>query len=125
MSNREKKIIIVDDDLLIVDLYKKGLFFAGFQVISANNGKEGYKKILAQRPDLIITDIVMPWYDGFYLIEKVKKDKNVSAIPLIAFSNLDSQEDKKEAMELGADLFLLKTTMTPSDLVKKIEEILK
>lgn len=125
MSNREKKIIIVDDDLLILDLYKKGLFFAGFQVISASNGKEGYKKILAQRPDLIITDIVMPWYDGFYLIEKVKKDENVSAIPVIAFSNLDSQEDKKEAMQLGADLFLLKTAMTPSDLAKKIEEILK
>jgi len=124
MNNREKKIIIIDDDLLILDLYKKGLFFAGFQVISANNGKEGYKKILAHRPDLIITDIVMPWYDGFYLIEKVKKDAKVSAIPLIAFSNLDSDIDRQEALRLGADMFFAKTKMTPTNLAKKVEEVL-
>jgi len=124
MNNKEKKIVLVDDDLLILDLYKKGLFFAGYQVISANDGKDGYEKIEAIKPDLIITDIVMPWHDGFYLIEKVKKNKELSEIPLIAFSNLDSEDDKKEAMRLGADMFLLKTTMTPNDLSKKIEEIL-
>lgn len=120
--NSDKKILIVEDDLLILDLYKKALSFLGFQMISANNGKDAYELIIEQRPDLVLTDIVMPSYDGFYLLAKIQKNKSLSTIPVWVFSNLDSTDDKKEALGLGASDFLLKTSLTPADLTKKLEE---
>ena len=119
-----KKVAIIDDDLLLLDMYSGAFSRASYEVIKAQEGKEGYKKILENHPDIVFTDIVMPDHDGFYLIEKVRKHEELSKMPLIALSNLDSKDDVEEAMRLGADGYVIKSSITPSKLIEKTAEIL-
>lgn len=125
MAKGGKKIALIEDDLLILDIYSRGLRNAGFEVMTAKNGEDGFKMVKKHVPDLIISDIIMPKEDGYYLIKKVKTNAATKSVPLVALTNLDSNDDKEEAYRLGADFVLLKARFTPSELVQKIIEILE
>lgn len=125
MTKGGKKIALIEDDLLILDIYSRGLRKAGFEVMTAKNGDDGYRMVKKHVPDLIISDIIMPKEDGYYLIKKVKTNSITKKVPLVALTNLDSNDDKDEAFRLGADVVLLKARFTPSELVQKIIEILE
>lgn len=118
-------IALIDDDENIIDLYKPALEKAGFVVLIAKNGRDGLRLVKEKKPDLILTDIVMEVKDGFWLLEKLQKDESVKNIPAIALSNLDSDEDKDEALNLGAKKFMLKTRYTPTEIVSELKNFLK
>ncbi|MFC1508421.1 response regulator [Candidatus Omnitrophota bacterium] len=100
-KRNHKTICIVDDEPSIVEMYSFKLKLAGYRVISARDGKEGYQVISHKKPDLAIVDLIMPNMGGLSLVRKLKADKELRVIPIIILTNLDSPEEKREASMLG------------------------
>jgi len=116
-----RKILLVEDERLLIDLYKKELEKEGFEVEVAENGIEAEKKLKSQKFDLVLLDILMPKMSGDELLEKIKKEKFVEKVPFIVISNFDTPEIRKKVEDLGAKKYILKTDLTP----KKLVEIVK
>jgi len=119
-----KNILIIEDDEFLRGLINKKLLAEGFNVISAVDGEEGIKKAKEQKPDLILLDLVLPNIDGFEVLEKVKADPDVSAVPVIILSNLSQKEDISKGIKLGAVDYIIKAQFTPEEIVEKVKNIL-
>jgi len=119
-----KKILIVEDDAMLVEIYEKKLTDAGFEVRICSNGALVKEEMLAWKPDLVLLDIVLPDKDGFEVLEDVKKESEIKDMPVYVFTNLSSKEDMERATELGAAGFLTKSNLTPSQLTEEIRKIL-
>lgn len=120
------KILLIDDDKDIQDIYSEFLTQAGYQVDSAHDGQEGLAKILEGGYDLILLDIMMPKIDGLGILRRLKEDppKNVYNGPVVVLSALDQEYIVKEALNLGAKGFLTKAGLTPDQALTKISEFL-
>lgn len=118
-----KKIMILEDDIFVMDIYQTKLLQSGFEVISAENGLEGLKKLKTMEgnmPDLILLDIMMPYMDGLEFLEKMRKEEKIKDIPVILLSNLSQREEIDKGIELGAKDYLIKSHFTPSEVLEKI-----
>jgi DNA-binding response OmpR family regulator len=126
MTAESKKytIALIDDDKWLLALYGEKFRLEGFTVHTATNGKDGYALILIEKPDLIISDVVMPNGDGFELLNKVRHNSELKNIPFISLTNLSSDRDQAEMDRLGADAYLIKSDFTPSQAVGKIRVIM-
>jgi two-component system alkaline phosphatase synthesis response regulator PhoP len=120
-----KKILIIEDEKILAEMYKEKLEMEGFKVSLAFDVKEGIEMAKKERPDLILLDILLPVENGVSFLRKQKEDKEISEIPVIAFSNYDDPRTKKEAMELGVKEYLIKTNYTPTEIIEKIKKCLK
>jgi two-component system alkaline phosphatase synthesis response regulator PhoP len=120
-----KKILIIEDEKSLAEMYKEKLEMEGFKVFLAFDVKEGIEMAKKEKPDLILLDVLLPVENGVSFLKKQKEDKEISEIPVIAFSNYDDPRTKKEAMELGVKEYLIKTNYTPSEIIKKIKKYLK
>jgi DNA-binding response OmpR family regulator len=120
-----KKILIVEDDPMLVEIYSKKFISDGFDTDTAISGAEAEKKILAGKFDLVLLDLVLPEADGFEVLKKIKEDPAVRDTKVVVFSNLSQQEDKEKAALLGADDFLTKSDYTPGEIVEHVKEMLK
>jgi DNA-binding response OmpR family regulator len=127
MTNNERTIMIVEDDIFVMDVYKTKLSNEGFKLITADNGKEAIKKIKQNdiTPDLILLDIVMPYVDGLTVLKEIQKSETWKLIPVILLTNLSQKEEIKKGFELGAKDYLIKSHFTPSEVVEKINRYLK
>ena len=119
-----QKLLVVDDDEYIRDLYEEMLKDSGFEVDTAVDGKEGYEKIIAGSYDLILLDIMMPKMDGVEVLKKLAEDAKEKAAKVVLLTNLAHDPVMKEALSLGALAYLIKADMTPDQLVAKIKEYL-
>ncbi len=119
----EKKVLIIDDS--ITQLSSLKIFFKreGFEVITANNGIEGYVKVYKETPDLIISDVLMPHLGGYQLCRLLKSNKETKDIPFIMLTVLDKNLDKFWASQSGADIFLRKDYAI-SDIVSAAKDII-
>ncbi len=124
LNPKETKILIIDDDPFILDMYVLKFKEEGFQVETAHDGKIGINKIKEYLPQIVLLDIVMPLMDGFEVLQELKKDQAVSA-KIILLTNLGQKEDIDKGMGLGADDYIIKVHFTPSEVVSKIKKILE
>jgi len=119
------RIMLVEDDPMIVEIYKKKFESAGFEVVNAVTGKEVLRLAGESRFDLILLDMVLPEMSGMDVLKELKKSGNYDAdLKVIVFSNLDKTEHQEEARENGANGFIGKTEYTPSDLVVEVQRII-
>lgn len=118
------KILIIDDDPFITDLYLLKLKEQGFLVESAANGKIGLEKIKTYGPDLVLLDIVMPALDGFDLLHKLKEQESLHKPKVVLLTNLGQKEEVERGMKLGAVDYIIKANFTPTEVVEKIKNIL-
>ncbi len=121
----KKKILIIEDDNFLQGLEASKLKKAGYEVSAASNGEEGMAKINEEGVCLILLDIILPQFDGFEILKKVREDKTMKDLPIIVFSNLSEDKDIKKANDLGANDFMVKSNFTLDELVERIEKILK
>jgi len=120
------KIMLVEDDPMIAEIYKKKFESAGFEVINAVTGKEVLKFAAESHFDLVLLDMVLPEMSGMEVLKELKKSgKYSSDLKVVVFSNLDKSEHEEEARENGADGFIGKTEYTPSQLIEEIGRLLK
>lgn len=120
-----KKILLVEDDPFLIDIYTTKIKEAGFSVEVAKDGKEGLRKIKEGAPDLVLLDIVLPGIDGWEFLEKVKKNKDIKGLKVVVLSNLGQKEEVKKGIKLGAKGYLVKAENTPSQVVEEIKKIFK
>lgn len=120
-----KKILIIEDERPLLEMYRVRFLKAGYEVFSTENGKPGIEIALKENPDFILLDILMPKTDGYEVIKALKNNPRTKKIPILVFSNLSQPEEMKKAIELGADNYVVKADLTPSELLSKVEKMLK
>ena len=119
-----KHILVIEDEQVLQDVYRMVLASAGYVVHVANNGLEGLRKLKAIQPDLILLDIFMPQMDGREFLRNVDL-ADYPGVKVIVYTNLSDRQTEAEMMELGAHDFVLKSSMTPSDLIRIVKEHLR
>jgi CheY-like chemotaxis protein len=124
---QKKKILIVEDDSFVMDIYQTKLTQSGFDVMLATNGLEAIKKIEKENnlPDLILLDIIMPYMGGLEVLKKIKENDRCKHIPVILLTNLSQKEEIEEGLKLGASDYLIKSHFTPSEVLEKVANYLK
>lgn len=125
MNIDKKKVMVVEDDEHIARVYAIKLGNEGIDVSIAHDGEEAIMKIDAERPDLILLDLMLPKIDGFGVLEEVKKSPELGMIPVIVVSNLWKEEDQYRALALGANEFLVKVEYPIQEIVDKVKGYLK
>jgi len=120
-----KKILIIEDERILAEMYQDKFSQAGFKVIIAGEAEEGLVLAKKEKPDLIILDILLPRENGIFFLEKWKKTPEISSASIIAFSNYDDPETRKQAKKLGAKDYLIKTDYTPEEVVEKVKKYLR
>jgi len=119
-----KKILLIEDEKILVEMYNEKFSQAGFDMILSIDAEKGLKLAKKEKPDLIILDILLPEGDGVFFLKEQKKDPEIASIPVVALSNYDHPETKKEVLALGAKAYLIKTDFTPQEILEKVKEYL-
>ncbi len=118
------KLLLIEDEKILSDMYRDKFVESGFDVILSSEAEAGLKITKKEKPDFILLDIILPKKSGVSFLKEMKKDKSIASIPVIALSNYDNPETKKEAIELGVKDYLIKTDYTPDQLVIKIKSLI-
>ena len=116
-----KKILVVEDEQALREMYETKLKIAGFEVETAEDGEEAIKKIKNNTPDLTLLDIMLPKKNGFDVLEEVRKEKDLASLPIIMLTNLSQESDIKLAVSLGARDYIIKSNIMLNDLVNKVK----
>ena len=118
------KVLIVDDDAFLLDMYAIKFRESGFAVDIAKNGEEALAKSKSANPDVILLDIVMPKMDGFDVLRALKKDNLAPNAVIVILTNLGQKEDVERGLKLGASDYVVKAHFTPSEVVAKVKGLL-
>ena len=120
------KILLVDDEPILVSMYKVKLQNAGYDVVTASDGEMGLQTALREKPDLILLDIKMPKMDGIEVLRKLREDKWGKTVPIIILTNIDEPDDKisKGVSSDHPVYYLVKSNTRPDKLLKKVDEII-
>ena len=123
-SNKNKKnvVLMIEDDIFLWKVYKDQLDRAGINFVGATNGVEGLHKIAAEKPDLILLDLMLPIKNGFDVLEEIKSDQTTKHIPVIILTNLGQQSDIEQGLAMGAEDYLIKTDVRVSETIDKIKK---
>jgi DNA-binding response OmpR family regulator len=119
-----KKILIVDDDRDLLDVLRLSLKASGFSIATATDGIEALRKARTLQPDLILLDLVLPELDGFAVCETVRKDRALSATPVIALTGLTSELTRLAGLDAGATEYVTKP-VSPRQLIPRIKQLLR
>lgn len=118
------KILIVEDDPFLLKMYHKKFQVEGFEVEIAEDGIAGLAKMKSFAPNLVLMDIMMPKLNGLEALEKAKADPAIAKIPVLVLTNLSTSTDAEAAVKKGAIGFLIKSDVTPSQVISKAKQIL-
>lgn len=125
MSIKDAKILIVEDDPTLLEMYSLKLKEDGFNFFTASDGEAGLEIAFKEKPSVILLDIMMPKMDGFAVLAKIKEDSSFANTPIIMLSNLGQKGDVDKGKKLGASDYIVKASMTPSQVVEKIKSFIK
>ncbi|MDO8424701.1 MAG: response regulator [bacterium] len=117
-----KKILLIEDEEILIGLLQKKLAVEGYEVSLARNGEEGLQEMRRSRPDLVLLDIIMPKMGGFEVMEEMQKDKELRRIPIIIISNSGQPVELDRAKKLGARDWLVKTEFNPQEVIEKVKK---
>jgi len=118
------RILAVDDEPNIVRLIQVNLERMGYQVETANNGVQALEKIRASRPDLVVSDVMMPEMDGFELLSTIRRDPALEDLPVIMLTAKAQDKNVMEGYQRGADMYLTKP-FNPMELIAFVKRILQ
>lgn len=119
---RKKTILLIEDDVALVDMYKTKLRNEGFRVLTVTDGQKAITKARSG-VDLILLDILLPNLNGFEILKRIKAEPKLSQIPVIVLTNIGSKSidsDKQLAMSLGAVDYMIKSLNTPNSVVASV-----
>lgn len=124
-SKKKKKIVWVEDDKLIGTILGKKLMASGFDLFHSKNGEEALRYLALNVPDAIVLDLLMPGMSGFDVLQKIKADNRLKAVPSMILSNLNKQSDIERAKLLGAQKFLVKAAASLDQIVEEVKSLCK
>ena len=117
------KILIVEDEEFLSDMYKIKFMQAGYVTIVAPDGQEGFELATKEQPDLILLDLVMPKLNGFEVLEKLRQQASTRNIKVFILSNLGQSDEINHGLKAGADGYFIKANLTPGQLLEKVNAI--
>jgi len=123
-SKFKSKILLVEDDKMLADMYVTKFSKEGIQIMKAEDGARGLEMAKKEKPDLVLLDIIMPKLDGFAVLREIKKDPSMSNTHILLLTNLGQSEDVEKGKELGADDYFIKANHTPAEIVEKVKYLL-
>jgi DNA-binding response OmpR family regulator len=119
-----KKIMIIEDDVFIRDIYQVKFTQEGFDVTTAEDGLKAIEKLAIIIPDIILLDIMMPYMNGMEVLRRIKADEALKNIPIILLTNISEKESVTEGLEYGVKDYLIKSQFTPAEVVNKVNSLL-
>jgi CheY-like chemotaxis protein len=119
-----KKILIVEDDNFVAEVYSTKLLEMGHEVRLAKNGEEGLMELEKEVPDLILLDIIMPIMGGIEMLEELKKKEEWKKIPIILLTNVGEKDSIQKVRKFGVNDYLIKSHFTPAEVIEKIDSVL-
>ncbi len=120
-----KKVLIIEDEDVFIEMFSDKLKQEGFEVVSAKNGKWGLKEAEKGGFDCIILDIMMPAMNGNEAIKELRADEDTKNIPIIILSNSALDSEVEQALALGANEYYIKTRVTPGEVANRVKELIK
>ena len=124
MNNHKSKILLVEDDAMIVEMYKNRLEEEDFEVLTTDKGSEVLEIAIKEKPNIILLDVILPELDGFSVLQMLKNNNQTKDIPVMMLTNLGQEGDQNKGMNLGAVQYFIKSQHTPSDVLVEIRKIL-
>ncbi|NIM47409.1 MAG: response regulator [Candidatus Aenigmarchaeota archaeon] len=118
------KILLAEDDIQLVDMYRRKFDLEGFETIIAEDGEETLKALETSKPDIILLDIMMPKVDGLQVLKKIRENPETKNIIVVVLTNLGSEATAAEIFKLGADDYIVKADFTPLEVANKVKELL-
>ncbi len=119
------KIIIVEDEVAIRHMYGLKLKFAGHTIYEAGDGAEGLEVIKAEKPDIVLLDLMMPRMDGTEMLRELRSTDWGKAIPVIVLTNISRDEAPRTLWHLGISEFIIKANSTPQKILECVERVLQ
>ena len=116
-----EKIVFIEDETTLQKMLSAALEEAGFSVTIASDGEAGLAAVRAEKPNLVLLDLILPRRSGFDVLKELKETEETKDIPVIVLTNLESPADVDRAIELGATTYLVKANYDLSDIVKKVK----
>lgn len=121
---QQKRVLLVDDEAYLREIYSLELGREGFDMLLAKNGEEGLELIEREKPDAILLDLQMPVKNGFDVLEHLSKNPELKKIPVIILSNVDEEEAFKKAGQYSTHFYLVKALTTPIKVAKLLREVI-
>ncbi|MEY4744839.1 MAG: hypothetical protein RL272_784 [Candidatus Parcubacteria bacterium] len=120
------KILVIEDDRLFSDIYAAKFAEEGFDVLTSSNGEDGFRKIVGEKPDVVLLDIVLPKVTGLEMLEQVRAhaDPAVRDVPVIVVTNLNQETYVEKMRAFGVKAYFVKANVFFSQVLEKINEIL-
>ncbi len=118
------KILIVEDDISLRDVYAARLEAENYQIVLAENGEQALAVAVKERPDLILLDVMMPKISGFDVLDIIRTTPEIAHTKVIMMTALSSPEDKERGEKLGVDRYLVKSQVILEEVVSTIAEVL-
>ncbi len=115
-----KTVLIIEDDRFLSSMYSEKLSLEGFRVLVAFDGPSGVTTALRDHPDLILLDVLLPGFDGFEVLRRLRADAASARTKVIMLTNLNQAEQVARAETLGANDYLVKAHFVPSEIVDKV-----
>src|SRR3989344_267327 len=124
-EGKKTKILIVEDEEILLTALSEELKQEGFEVVGAKDGVEGVAKTVSEKPDLVLLDLVMPRLDGIEALKQMKDNPEIKEIPVVILTNLSDYDKVSDALSLGAMDYLVKANYRLEELVSKIKTVLE
>lgn len=125
MAQKKKKILIVEDDEALLNLYDKKLTNCGYEVVRAEDGVKGYEAAKREELDVILLDIMLPVMNGFELLKRLKRENFIEETPVVILSNYGETNNVTEGLINGAVEYLIKAEHTPAEVVNIVNDALR
>lgn len=124
MENQsKKKILIIEDEKFLSEMYEIKLNAAGFETTTAIDGEEALEKLNnGIVPDIIILDIILPKMSGLSVLETIRSGERTKNIPVLLLTNLDGKDSREKAKALGVQEYIVKANFTPSEVVEEVRK---
>jgi DNA-binding response OmpR family regulator len=124
MAENKYKILIVEDDSFLLNMYATKFEMEGFEVVMAEDGEKGLRLAKKEMPDMILLDILLPKMNGFEVLKALKEDELTKDMKVLLLTNLSQRAEVDQGFDLGAVEYLIKAHFMPSEVVAKVKKIL-
>ncbi|MEK7653251.1 MAG: response regulator [Patescibacteria group bacterium] len=124
MSDAKTKILLIEDDPMIVEMYKMRLEAEGYEVTATDRGSEAIEIAKKEKPAVVLLDVILPEIDGFTILQNMKAEMETKDIPVLLLTNLGQESDKEKGTNLGAADYFVKSQHTPAEVIQKVKELI-
>lgn len=125
MADVKPTILLVEDDAALIDMYTVRIKEEGLPLLVASDGLTGLALAKEHKPAAILLDVMLPKMDGFAVLQELKKEPSTASIPVLLLTNLAQHGDMEKGKQLGAEDYVIKSSLTPGQVVEKIKSLLK